>query len=81
LGRRGHYTVPPSQLRNVFALWTFFDDGDLARVGAETRNILRTEAAKAFKVFPIPSIEKISDQLSDEGILRNASRDRGGLEL
>jgi len=60
---------------------TFFDDGDLARVSAETRNVLRTEAAKAFKVFPIPSIKKISSQLSDEGILRNASRDRGGLEL
>jgi hypothetical protein len=60
---------------------TFFDDGDLSRVGAETRNALRVEAAKASKVFPIPSIEKISNQLSDEGLLRNASRDRGGVEL
>jgi hypothetical protein len=60
---------------------TFFNDGDLARVSAETRHILRTEAAKASKVFPIPSIRKISNQLSDEGIVRNANRGRGGLEL
>jgi hypothetical protein len=38
---------------------TFLDDGDLTRVNAETRNLLRTEAAKASRVFPIPSIEKI----------------------
>jgi hypothetical protein len=60
---------------------TFFNDGDLARVSAETRYFLRTEAAKASKVFPIPSIKKISNQLSDEGIVRNANRGRGGLEL
>jgi hypothetical protein len=60
---------------------TFFNDGDLARVSAETRRILRTEAAEASKVFPIPSIERISTQLSDEGIVRNANRGRGGLEL
>jgi hypothetical protein len=60
---------------------TFFDDGDLARVNGETRNVLRTEAAEASKVFPIPSIEKISNQLSDEGIVRNANRGRSGLEL
>ena len=60
---------------------TFFNDGDLARVSAETRHFLRTEAAKASKVFPIPSIKKISNQLSDEGIVRNANRGRGGLEL
>ena len=60
---------------------TFFDDGDLAKVKTETRAILRTEAAKASKVFPIPSIEKISNQLSDEGIIRNVHRGRGGLEL
>ena len=60
---------------------TFFNDGDLARVSAETRRILRTEAAEASKVFPIPSIKKISNQLSDEGIVRNANRGRGGLEL
>ena len=60
---------------------TFFDDGDLARVSAETRNVLRIEVAKASKVFPIPSIGLVSNQLSDEGIVRNASRDRGGLEL
>jgi hypothetical protein len=60
---------------------TFFDDGDLARVNAETRHVLRTEAAEASKVFPIPSIKKISNQLSDEGIVRNANRSRGGLEL
>src|SRR5271157_1803747 len=60
---------------------TFFDDGDLTRVSAETRNVLRTEAAKASRLFPIPSIEKISTQLSDEGIVRNANRGRGGLEL
>ena len=60
---------------------TFFDDGDLARVSAETRNVLRIEAAKASKVFPIPSIEKISNQLSGEDIVRNAHRGQGGLEL
>lgn len=60
---------------------TFFDDGDLSRVIAETRDILRVEAAKASRVFPIPSIEKLSNQLSDEGIVRNANRDLGGPEL
>ena len=60
---------------------TFFNDGDLARVDTETRNLLRTEAAKASRVFPIPSIEKTSNQLSDDGIVRRANRDRGGLEL
>lgn len=60
---------------------TFFNDGDLARVSAETRHILRTEAREASKVFPIPSIKKISNQLSDEDIVRNANRGRGGLEL
>ena len=60
---------------------TFFDDGDLAKVKPETRAVLRTEAAKASRVFPIPSIEKISNQLSDEGIVRNANRGRGGLEF
>ncbi len=60
---------------------SFFDDGDLTRVNAETRNVLRTEAAKVSRVFPIPSIEKSSNQLSDDGIVRRASRDRGGLEL
>jgi hypothetical protein len=60
---------------------TFFDDGDLAKVKAETRDILRTEAAKASRVFPIPSIEKVSNQLSDEGIVRDVPRGRGGLEL
>jgi len=60
---------------------TFFDDGDLSRVSAETRNVLRTETAKASKAFPIPSIELVSNQLSDEGIVRKANRSRGGLEL
>jgi hypothetical protein len=60
---------------------TFFEDGDLARVSAETRAVLRTEAANASRVFPIPSIEKISNQLSDESILRDATRGRGGLEF
>jgi len=60
---------------------TFFDDGDLTRVNAETRNVLRTEAAKVSRVFPIPSIEKTSNQLSDDGIVRRANRDRSGLEL
>jgi hypothetical protein len=57
---------------------TFFDDGDLSRVDSETRNILRVEAANASKVFPIPSIEKISNQLSDESIVRSTNHDRGG---
>jgi hypothetical protein len=60
---------------------TLFDDGDLTRVNAETRNVLRTEAAKASRVFPIPSIESVSNQLSDDGIVRRSNRDRGGLEL
>jgi hypothetical protein len=60
---------------------TFFDDGDLARVSAETRRVLRTEAAEASKVFPIPTIEKVSNQLSDDGILRNTNRGRGRFEL
>ena len=60
---------------------TFFDDGDLARVDEETRKFLRAETAKATKVFPIPSIERVSDQLSDEGVARNAHRGREGLEL
>ena len=60
---------------------TFFDDGDLARVSAETRHVLRTEAAEASKVFPIPSIERVSNHLSDESIVRISSRGRGGLEL
>jgi hypothetical protein len=38
---------------------TFFDDGDLARVSAETRKVLRAETAKASRVFPIPSVEKV----------------------
>jgi hypothetical protein len=73
----GSAFAPAECLRSL----TFFNDGDLARVGAETRHFLRTEAAKASKVFPIPSITKISNQLSDEGIVRNANRGRGGLEL
>ena len=60
---------------------TFFDDGDLAKVKAATRAVLRTEAAKASRVFPIPSIEKISNQLSDQGIVHNAPRSRGVLEF
>ena len=60
---------------------TFFDDGDLSRVNAETRNVLRTEAAKVSRMFPIPSIEKTSNQLSDDDIFRRANPDRGGLEL
>ena len=38
---------------------TFFDDGDLARVSAETRKVLRAETAKASRVFPIHSVEKV----------------------
>ena len=38
-------------------------------------------AAKASGVFPIPSMEKISDQLSDDDTVLRANRDRGGLEL
>src|SRR5208337_1648222 len=71
-------TFAPSECLRAL---TFFNDGDLARVSAETRRTLRTEAAEASKVFPIPSIKKISNQLSDEGIVRNANRGRGGLEL
>jgi hypothetical protein len=60
---------------------TFFDDGDLAKVDTKTRQELRIEVARASQVFPIPTIDIVSRQLGDEGILRQADRDRGGLGL
>ena len=60
---------------------TFFDDGDLARVSAETRQELRNEAAKASRIFPIPDVNIVNNQLSDESAIRRPNRDRGGAEL
>jgi hypothetical protein len=48
----GSVFAPAESLRAL----TFFDDGDLARVSAETRQMLRTEVAKAGKAFPIPVV-------------------------
>src|SRR5208283_63480 len=59
---------------------TFFDDGDLARVSAQTRQELRNEAAKASRIFPIPEVNIVSNQMYDETIGQQ-NRDRGGAEL
>jgi hypothetical protein len=59
---------------------TFFDDGDLARVSAQTRHELRNEAAKASRIFPIPEVNIVSNQMCDETIGQQ-NRDRGGAEL
>ena len=60
---------------------TFFNDGDLAKVNAKTRQELRVEAARVSQMFPIPIIEIAGRQLSDEGIVRQVNRDRGDMEL
>jgi hypothetical protein len=44
---------------------TFFDDGDLDRVRAEARQELRNEAAKASRMFPIPDVVIMNNQLSE----------------
>ncbi len=49
----GSAFAPSESLRAL----TFFDDGDLARVSAETRQELRNEAAKTSRIFPIPHLE------------------------
>jgi hypothetical protein len=69
--------APAESLRAL----TFFDDGDLPTVNTQTRQELRIEAAKVSQVFPIPIIDIVSKQLSDEGIVRQDNRDRGGMEL
>ena len=56
---------------------TFYNDGDLARVSTETRQELRNEAAKASLMFPIPNVNIVSNQLSDESAIRQSIRDRG----
>jgi hypothetical protein len=60
---------------------TFFDDGDLARVIPETRQELRNEAAKASRMFPLPDVNIVNNQLSDKSTIRQPNRDRGGAEL
>jgi Nucleotidyl transferase AbiEii toxin, Type IV TA system len=60
---------------------TFFDDGDLATVRAETRQQLRDEAAKATRMFPIPDVSIASSRLSEESTVGQRGRDRGGAEL
>ena len=71
-------TFAPSECLRAL---TFFDDGDLARVSAEMRQELRNEAAKASRMFPIPDVNIVSNQLSDESTIRQPNRDRGGVEL
>ena len=73
----GSAFAPSESLRAL----TFFDDGDLARVSAERRQELRNEAAKASRIFPIPDVKIVANQLSDESAIRQRNRDRGGAEL
>lgn len=73
----GSAFAPAESLRAL----TFFDDGDLAIVDTKTRQELRIEAVRVSQVFPIPIIDIVSKQLSDEGIVRQVNRDRGGTEL
>ena len=73
----GSAFAPSESLRAL----TFFDDGDLARVSAETRQELRNETAKASRIFPIPDVNVVNNQLSDESTIRQPNRDRGGAEL
>ena len=73
----GSAFAPAETLRAL----TFFNDGDLAKVSTETRQLLRIEAAKAAQTFPIPVVHIVSNKLSDEDIVRQASRDRGDIEL
>ena len=65
-------TFAPSECLRAL---TFFDDGDLAKVSTETRQLLRTDAAKAAQTFPIPVVHIVSNKLSDEDIARQASRE------
>lgn len=69
--------APAESLRAL----TFFDDGDLATVGNETRQELRVEVANVSRIYPIPTIAILNEQLSGEGIVRRADRDRGSMEL
>jgi predicted nucleotidyltransferase component of viral defense system len=73
----GSAFAPAESLRAL----TFFDDGDLAKVNTKTRQELRIEVARVSQMFPIPIIDIVSKQLSDEGIVRQVNRDRGGTEL
>jgi len=73
----GFAFAPAESLRAL----TFFNDGDLAKVTNKTREELRIETARVSQVFPIPTIDIVSKQLSDEGIARQVNRDRGGMEL
>jgi len=71
-------TFAPSECLRAL---TFFDDGDLARVSVEIRQELRNAAAKASRMFPIPDVNIVNNQLSDESTIRQPNRDRGGAEL
>ena len=71
-------TFAPSECLRAL---TFFDDGDLARVSTEMRQELRNEAAKASRMFPIPVVNIVNTQLSNERTIHQLNRDRGGAEL
>jgi len=71
-------TFAPSECLRAL---TFFDDGDLARVSAETRQELRNEAARASRIFPIPDVNIVNNQMSDERTARQPNRNRGDAEL
>jgi hypothetical protein len=56
---------------------TFFDDGDLATVGSETRHVLRKEAAAASRIYPIPQVPAVSRQLGEESMFGRPGLERG----
>jgi hypothetical protein len=56
---------------------TFYDDGDLATVGSEAREVLRREAAAASRMYPIPEIPVVSRQLSADRRSGTPDRERG----
>ncbi len=56
---------------------TFYDDGDLATVGSETRQVLRKEAAAVSRIYPIPEIPVVSKQLGEERMFGRPDRERG----
>jgi hypothetical protein len=73
----GSAFAPAESLRAL----TFFNDGDLAKVDATTRQELRIEAARVSQMFPIPTIDIVGKRLSDEGIVQQGNRDRGDRAL
>ena len=59
---------------------TFFDDGDLATVGIETRQVLREEAAAASRILPIPDVPAVSTHLGEERMVGGTDRELGDLD-